>query len=63
LKIYNQLGQVVKTLINDQVMTKGTYEMIWDGKNDAGKPVSSGIYIAQLRFGNFSKEIKMMLVK
>lgn len=63
LKIYNQLGQVVKTLINDQMYERGSHELIWDGKNDAGKPVSSGIYIAQLKFGNFSKEIKMMLVK
>jgi flagellar hook assembly protein FlgD len=54
---------VVKTLINDQLYERGNHSLIWDGKNDAGKPVSSGIYIAQLQFGNFSKQIKMMLVK
>ncbi len=63
LKIYNQLGQVVKTLVNDELYMRGEHSLIWDGKNDTGKPVSSGIYIAQLRFGNFAKEIKMMLVK
>lgn len=63
LKIYNQLGQVIRTLINDQILDQGEHAVIWDGKNDAGKLVSSGIYIAQLQFGNFSKEIKMILMK
>lgn len=63
LRVYNQLGQVVRTLINDQLYERGNHSLIWDGKNDAGKQVSSGIYIAQLQFGNFSKEIKMMLLK
>ncbi|MCX8057194.1 MAG: FG-GAP-like repeat-containing protein [Ignavibacteria bacterium] len=63
LKIYNQLGQLVKTLIDNQLYDKGNHSIIWDGRNDAGKLVTSGIYIAQLQFGNFSKEIKMMLVK
>lgn len=63
LKIYNQLGQEVRTLINDQVYPKGKYSITWDGKNNYGKMVSSGMYIAQLRFGNFTKEIKMMMMK
>lgn len=63
LKIYNQLGQEVRTLINDTQFERGTHQVIWDGKNNSGNYVSSGIYIAQLRFGNFTKEIKMMLMK
>ncbi len=63
LKIYNIMGQVVKTLVNDQVQTKGTYEITWDGTNDAGLRVSSGTYIYSLEFGNFKKSKRMMLVK
>jgi hypothetical protein len=63
LKIYNQLGELVKTLISDQNFTRGSYSVRWEGTNDNGDKVSSGLYIAQLRFGNFSKEIKMMLLK
>ncbi len=63
LKIYNELGQVVRTLINDELYLRGQHSLIWDGKNDSGKPVSSGMYIAQLVFGNYSKEIKMLLIK
>ncbi len=63
LKIYNIMGQVVKTLVNDQVQAKGTYEITWDGTNDAGIRVSSGTYIYSLEFGNFKKSKRMMLVK
>ncbi len=63
LKIYNHLGQVVKTLIDEQLYSRGNHSLIWNGDNDAGNPVASGLYIAQLQFGNFSREIKMMLLK
>ncbi len=63
LKIFNHLGQEVRTLIDDQFYGRGTHSIEWDGKNNAGKLVSSGTYIAQLRFGNFTKEIKMLLLK
>lgn len=57
LKIYNELGQVVRTLINDELYLRGQHSLIWDGKNDSGKPVSSGMYIVQLVFGNYSKRL------
>lgn len=63
LKIFNHLGQEIRTLIDEQIYNRGTHFVEWDGKNNFGKPVSSGTYIAQLRFGNFTKEIKMLLLK
>ncbi|MBM4175525.1 MAG: T9SS type A sorting domain-containing protein [Ignavibacteria bacterium] len=63
LKIYNQLGQEVKTLIAEKEHINGRHSVVWDGMNNFGGKVSSGIYIAQLKFGNFSKEIKMMMIK
>ena len=47
LKIYNVLGQKVRTLV-DEPKTQGSYEVIWDGKDDEGKDVASGIYFYQL---------------
>jgi hypothetical protein len=63
LKIYNQLGQEVKTLIAEKEHLNGKHSVIWDGTNNFGGRVASGMYIAQLKFGNFSKEIKMLMIK
>ena len=62
LKIYNQLGQTVATLV-DQRMKAGTYNMSWDGTNASGYKVSSGVYFYSLEAGEFSKIRKMTLLK
>ena len=63
LTIYNALGQKIKTLINNKTMTRGTHTMEWDATNEAGKKVASGMYIYELKFGNFTKHKRMMLLK
>jgi flagellar hook assembly protein FlgD len=63
LKIYDELGREVRTLINNADYPKGKSEITWNGKNNQGKPVSSGVYFYTLRFGNFQKSMKMTLVK
>jgi len=47
LAIYNLLGEKVKQMVEEQKQP-GEYSVIWDGKDDDGKRVSSGIYIYQL---------------
>jgi hypothetical protein len=37
--------------------------MVWDGKDNADRPVASGTYFCTMRFGNFEKTNKMMLLK
>ena len=61
--IYDMLGSEVKTLINNQEYAKGSYEATWDGSNNFGSKVASGNYIATMKFGNFTKSIKMQLLK
>lgn len=63
LKIYDMLGKEVATLINNEVYEKGSHEMVWNGTNNNGLKVASGNYIATLTYGNFSKSIKMTLLK
>jgi hypothetical protein len=63
LKIYDMLGEEVATLINNEVYNKGDFEISWNGTNNNGNKVASGNYIATLTYGNFSKSIKMTLVK
>jgi len=62
LGIYNVKGQLVKTLING-IMNSGTHRVQWNGLDDAGKSVSSGIYFYTLQSGNKSITHKMLLLK
>ncbi len=62
LAIYNLLGQSIRTLINAN-MQAGDHETVWDGTDDNGMPVSSGVYFYRLQAGSFSKTMKMMLMK
>ena len=60
LKIYNILGKEVRELVNTTQST-GRYTITWDGRNNEGKEVASGIYFYVLRAGE-SKEVKKMLL-
>jgi len=62
LSIYNLLGQKVKTLENG-VRSKGHHSISWDGKDDSGREVSSGIYFYQLIGGDYKETRKLVLVK
>ncbi len=62
LKIYNILGQVVKTLVSGN-QTAGYKQVVWDGTNEFGAKVASGVYIYRIEAGNFVKSQKMILMK
>ena len=63
LEIYDMRGRLVNSLIDSDMMTAGTYEATWNGKNNLGEKVSSGVYLARLTTGSFMKTTKMNLVK
>jgi len=63
LKVYDVLGNLITTLVDNKDFSSGSYEAVWDGKNSFGASVASGMYIAELQYGNFSKTIKMQLLK
>lgn len=62
LKVYNIQGQLVKTLVNEK-RAPGYYTARWDGKNDNGKEVSSGVYFYRLNAGGFLATKKMILLR
>ncbi len=62
IAIYNMLGQQVRTLVNKD-QTAGYYKAIWDGKNDAGLQVSTGMYFYRIKAGEFTKTHKMLMLK
>jgi flagellar hook assembly protein FlgD len=47
----------------NEKQSAGTYSIAWDGRDDAGNRVSSGIYFYKLTSGSFSQMRKMMLLK
>lgn len=62
LTIYNILGQEVKVLV-DEYQTAGTRRVIWDGCDDTGSNVASGIYLYRLEAGKTVQTKKMSLLK
>lgn len=62
LAIYDVRGALVRTLINEPRAT-GNYRVEWDGRNNAGASVSSGVYFYRLNAGGFRSTKKMVLLK
>ncbi len=62
LKIKNLLGQDVKTLVNT-FQRSGVYKIIWDGKDDNGNLMPSGVYLYYLHAGVFKNSKKLLLIK
>jgi len=62
LEVYNLKGQLVKTLVND-VKETGDYTEIWNGTDNTGKSVSSGVYFYKMKASNYTATKKMILMK
>jgi len=62
LKVYNCLGQLVRTLVNEE-RRPGYYTVVWDGKDDTGRNLSSGIYFYQFSTNEFQDTKKAVLLK
>ena len=63
LQIYNVLGQVVRTLVASEAQNAGRYQIRWNGMDDRGVSVSSGIYFYRISAGEFQNVRKLMLLK
>jgi hypothetical protein len=62
LNIYNTMGQKVRTLVNEY-RDPGRYTVEWDGKNDNGSDVASGVYLYKMQAGDNVDSKKMTLLK
>ena len=63
LKIFNLLGKEIISLVNNEPQKAGFHIAIWNGKNRGGQTVASGIYVYQLRAGDFGMSKKMAFLK
>jgi hypothetical protein len=62
LEVYDVMGRRVRTLVNE-VRDAGRYQLMWDGKNSAGRSVASGLYFARMEAEGFTATEKMTLLK
>jgi hypothetical protein len=62
LEIYDVLGRTIRVLISRH-MAPAVYEVTWDGKDQYGSPMASGVYVYRLKAGNFQQIRRMLLVK
>ncbi|MBN1893440.1 T9SS type A sorting domain-containing protein, partial [bacterium] len=62
ISVFNLTGQSVRTLV-DERKAPGKYAVRWDGRNDHGQPMPSGIYIYRIRSENRVKSRRMVLMK
>jgi len=62
LRIYNVRGQLVKTLVDDN-QVPSVYRVPWDGRDNKGNGVASGVYFYRLIAGDFQATKKMALIR
>ncbi len=63
LEIFNILGQKVRTILAGEEFAAGPYTFLWDGKDQRGRALSSGVYFYRLQTPTYLQTKKMMLVK
>ena len=63
LTIYNMAGQVVRTLWDDHELEAGYHTIDWDSRDQQGHPVTSGVYLYQLRTSKHVLMNKMVLIR
>jgi len=62
LRVYNMLGQLVTTLV-DELQAAGYRSVVWNGRNESGSDVSTGIYIYRMSIDNFVATKRMIFMK
>jgi hypothetical protein len=62
LEIYDVLGQKVRTLVSGS-KSMGSYHVLWDGTDDAGNVVPSGVYFCRFNADNFKQVRKLVLIR
>ena len=62
LNVYNVSGQLVRSLKNE-TQKPGSYQVTWDGKDQNGRMVASGVYLYRMEAGDFRKTQKLVVVR
>ena len=62
LRVYDVSGRLVRILI-DEVRDAGTYEILWDGTNDEGRSIASGIYFCRMEATEYERTLKLVMLR
>ena len=62
LRIYDVSGRLVRTLVNGS-QTAGQKQVTWNGTDDQGRGVVSGVYLYRLQASGYKKTLKMILIQ
>jgi CubicO group peptidase (beta-lactamase class C family) len=62
MKVYDLRGRLVRTLI-DKIAEAGSYSVFWDGTDESGCKVASGVYLYRMKAGDFVQTRKMVILK
>jgi hypothetical protein len=62
LRVYDVGGRLIRTLV-DGKRPPGWYEAVWNGLDQSGRSVASGVYFCRLRMGDLGKTRKMVLLR
>lgn len=62
MSIYNIAGQLIRTLVNSS-QKAGYYNVQWDGRDEANKRVSNGVYLYRMQAGEFAKTRKLVILR
>jgi len=63
IKVYDILGNEVRTLVSKEKKNSGVHSVVWDSKDNSGNQVSSGVYFYKLSTIDFTKTMKMIFAK
>jgi flagellar hook assembly protein FlgD len=62
ITIFDIMGRTIRSLVNS-IQTAGYRSIQWDATNNAGKPMSAGLYLYTIQAGEFTQTKKMVLLK
>ena len=62
IMVFNSVGQEIRTLVDSEKQA-GNYNVKWNGLNDQGVKVASGVYFVRMKAGKVTKNIKMLLMQ
>lgn len=63
LVIFDLTGRLIRTLVSKNTMEAGSHTIFWDGRTDAGSPVTAGVYLYRLEAGSHGETRRMVLVR
>lgn len=63
LRVFDAAGRLVKTLVDEYVSQPGRHEVIWNGRNNSGAELPTGVYFYEINAGGYNATRKMILVR